>query len=228
MEPLEIALLAILLLYPLLDIFFANRYQSHSKSVDYIKISLELWAMTALLLYAFAQRDLSVSAAQLLPSSTFKTYLALTLLLLFIGYQCYSIKAINANSDYRQQIAEQFQKADAAMLHLLPNSRHEFLLFTVVLSVSAGVCEELIFRWYLYEFLQTHNHWLAAIFGSSLLFGLWHIYLGWQHVLRATIIGGVLCGIYLYFESILVVMLLHILMDVYSGSIAYYARRLLL
>ena len=59
----------------------------------------------------------------------------------------------------------------------------------------------------------------------SFIFGLWHLYLGWKHVIKTALVGAFLCGIYLFFESIVIVIIAHILMDVYSGTIAFYAKK---
>ena len=223
MESLEIALLFVLLLLPVVDLVL-ERFKSKNKTVEYIKICGVLWAITIFLIYSFFEGMLSVSDPAFLPESDWKIYAALLLFIVFVAYLIYVVASITSNENIRQQVIEQFQGAGDSMLGLLPETRKEFLLFTLFLSVTAGICEELIFRWYLYSFLEGQVHWAAAVFISSLLFGLWHLYLGWGHVIKTAIIGAILCSIYLYFESILIVIFAHILMDVYSGAIAFYAR----
>ena len=60
---------------------------------------------------------------------------------------------------------------------------------------------------------------------ASFVFGLWRLYLGWRHVIKTTLVGIFLCGVYLYFESIVIAIITHILMDVYSGTIAYHSKK---
>ena len=116
------------------------------------------------------------------------------------------------------------ENQNESIKEMLPESRKEFILFTLLLSVTAGICEELIFRWYLYSFVELQVNWIVGILVSSCVFGFWHLYLGWKHVIKTAFIGIFLCSIYLYFESIFVVIITHILIDVYSGMISYYAR----
>lgn len=223
MEALEIVLLSVLLLLPVVDLVL-ERFKSKSKSIEYFKISGVLWAIAIFLIYSFFEGKLSVSGPDFIPKSNWKIYAALLLLVSFVVYLVYVVASINNSESTRQQVMEQFQSAGDSALGILPETRREFLLFTLLVSVTAGICEELIFRWYLYSFLEGQVHWLVAVFISSLLFGLWHLYLGWGHVIKSAIVGALLCGVYLYFESILIVIIAHILMDVYSGTIAFYAR----
>ncbi|WP_078084072.1 CPBP family intramembrane glutamic endopeptidase [Microbulbifer mangrovi] len=223
MESLELALLFVLLLLPVVDVLL-ERFKSKSKSVEYIKISVVLWSITIFLIYSFYEGALSVNNPNFLPKSIWKIYASLLLFTTLILYLIYVVATIYNSEKVRQQVMGQFQSAGDSVLGLLPETRKEFLLFTLLLSVTAGICEELIFRWYLYSFLEGQVHWLIAVFMSSLLFGLWHLYLGWGYVVKTSVMGAILCGVYLYFESILIAIIAHILMDVYSGAIAYYAR----
>ncbi|WP_444928842.1 CPBP family intramembrane glutamic endopeptidase [Microbulbifer sp. SSSA002] len=223
MQTLEIALLLTLSLFPIADLVL-EKYKSQSKSVEYVKISIALWAITGFLIFSFFEGKLSVNAPHIFPASTWKIYLAISIFITFLIYLAYVVSSINSSENIRLQIANGLKDGGDSLLDILPESRKEFLLFSLLVSVSAGVCEELIFRWYLYSFLDLQTHWVLAIFGSSLLFGLWHVYLGWRHVIKTVFLGALFCGIYLFFESIAVAIIAHILSDVYSGAIAFFAR----
>jgi membrane protease YdiL (CAAX protease family) len=224
MQTLEIALLLVLLLFPLVDLVL-ERYQFSTKSAEYIKTVFMLWAVTGFLLYCFFNGALSVEPPLYFPVAAWKVYLSIFMFITFFAYMSYVIFSINKNEQLRLHVIEALEKNGDSMDGILPTSRRELLLFTLLVSVSAGICEELIFRWYLYHTIEMQTDWMMAVFASSSLFGLWHLYLGWTHVLKTAFVGVLLCGIYLYFDSILVAMVAHILMDVYSGTIAFYARR---
>ncbi len=137
----------------------------------------------------------------------------------------YVTKTLRQSEKARLEIAELLKQSSDSLNELTPKSRSELFMFTFVVSVTAGICEELIFRWYLLSVIESHSNLVIAAIGSSIVFGLWHVYLGWKHVIKTAFIGLVLCGLYLYFESIMLVILIHILMDVYSGLVAYLARK---
>lgn len=73
---------------------------------------------------------------------------------------------------------------------LLPQQPSEVALW-VLLSVSAGFCEEVVFRGYfLRQFAAlTHSPWIALLM-QALLFGISHGYQGLDSALKITIYGG--------------------------------------
>jgi membrane protease YdiL (CAAX protease family) len=102
-----------------------------------------------------------------------------------------------------------------ATLALLPRTSGERRLFTVV-GVTAGVCEEWLYRGF---FLAV----VAAIAGglptgvlvavAALAFGLAHAYQGAVGILTTGLLGGVMAALYLQTGSLLVPVLLHAAID---------------
>lgn len=224
MPALEILLLVIFLVFPVVDLVL-EKYKSNNKNFEYCKTSAVLWCLTGLLIFLYYQGELSVTPPIILPGTIWKTVFAGTLILLFIIYMIYVMHTIMQSEKVRNEIATSLQHISDSLNGLMPKSRSELFMFTFVVSVTAGVCEELIFRWYLLSVIELHSNWVIAAIGSSIVFGLWHVYLGWKHVIKTALIGIVFCGLYLYFESIILVILIHILMDVYSGLVGYLARK---
>lgn len=223
MESLEFVLLSLLLLFPVADLVL-EKYKFKTKSSEYIKTSLMLWAITGFLLFCFFHGALSVKPPLILPVTDWKTYLSISIFVACFAYTKYVIFSIKKNENIRLSVLNTLEK-DNSLIDILPKSHKEYLLFTLLVSVSAGICEELIFRWFLYSYIEIQSNWVIAVICSSFIFGLWHLYLGWEHVIKTALVGVLLCGIYLYFESIVVAIIAHIFMDVYSGTIAYYARK---
>lgn len=97
---------------------------------------------------------------------------------------------------------------------LLPVTRRERLLWLAV-SVSAGICEELVFRGWLLHVL----HDPLGLAGTALIlvaaagFGLGHAYQGVGGVILATLGGVLFCGLYLGTGGLLIPILLHIAVD---------------
>jgi len=104
---------------------------------------------------------------------------------------------------------------------MLPHTPGELRVFHVV-SWTAGICEELLYRGYLLWYL---GHWMGmpAVAVSSLLFGIGHSYQGWRGVVTTALVGVVMALIYLGTGSLWPAMALHALIDIHSGSIAYTA-----
>lgn len=224
MNVLEIVLLSLLLVFPFLDILFEQN-RSKNKVLEYLKTSLMLWVVTAFLIYLFSIGALSVNAPSYVSTSVVQNIIAGLICLALVSYTAFSAVSIGKNSEIKSQVLSAFESNGDSLNEMLPATRKEYLIFVMLVSVSAGICEELIFRWYLFSFLEIQTNWIAASVISSLLFGAWHLYLGWSHVAKSAAVGFILCLIYLYFESILLVIFLHIFMDIHAGTLAYAARK---
>jgi hypothetical protein len=108
---------------------------------------------------------------------------------------------------------------------MLPHSREELALF-FQLSLTAGICEELLYRGYVIWYL---SHWLpifSAAALSALVFGVGHVYQGWRGMLTTGMVGAFLAAVYIVTGSLYVGMILHALMDAHSGQLMQvaYAR----
>ena len=98
--------------------------------------------------------------------------------------------------------------------YLLPTSPRERMLFALV-ALSAGICEEVVFRAWLMDSLHRWGHlqgWILAIV-AALLFGLAHYYQGVPGVLVTSILGLFFCGLYVGSGTLLVPIVLHTLVD---------------
>jgi len=98
---------------------------------------------------------------------------------------------------------------------LLPNSRQERSWWGA-LSLGAGVSEELVFRGFLLYYVSTYLPQLNTAEGvllTSLVFGLAHIYQGWQGVVSAGVLGFVFAGFYWMTGSLLLPIVIHAAVD---------------
>ena len=98
---------------------------------------------------------------------------------------------------------------------LLPDSLTEQRWFAVV-SIGAGISEELIFRGFLFWYLRlwfAHINNLECALITSLIFGMGHLYQGWKGVTSTAIGGLVLAGFYVLTGSLLVPMVAHATAD---------------
>jgi membrane protease YdiL (CAAX protease family) len=109
------------------------------------------------------------------------------------------------------------------LLALAPHTTGEYRWF-VGLSVTAGICEELLYRGFLVWALQhwVGLGWAAAV--SVMAFGAAHAYQG-KDVVRPTLGGVVLQGIALLTQSILPGILVHTMLDMMSGTSGYLLLR---
>ncbi|MCU1577968.1 MAG: family intrarane metalloprotease [Rhodoglobus sp.] len=99
---------------------------------------------------------------------------------------------------------------------MLPRNRQELVL-GAILSVNAGVVEELMFRLALPAVIYgASGSALAAVLGSVLLFGALHVYQGIPGVVGTTIVGAILMLLYAVSGTIVVPIIVHVLFDLRS------------
>ena len=92
-------------------------------------------------------------------------------------------------------------------------------------SVSAGICEEFVFRGYLiWAFQALLGLWGAALF-SVVVFALAHAYQGAKGIVATGIAGVLLTLVVLISGSLIPAMVVHALVDIGSGLIAWAALR---
>jgi len=98
--------------------------------------------------------------------------------------------------------------------HMLPRSDSEQRWWMAV-SVTAGICEEILYRGFLFFYFQ--EIWgqpvLVALVASSFLFGLAHIYQGIRHGAVTGVIGLIMGGLYAATGSLLIPSVLHVIID---------------
>ncbi|WP_010205953.1 CPBP family intramembrane glutamic endopeptidase [Salinibacterium sp. PAMC 21357] len=99
---------------------------------------------------------------------------------------------------------------------ILPRNRQELVLGGL-LSINAGVVEELLFRLALPALLfATTGNAIVAVVGSLLLFGLMHSYQGVAGIVVTTVIGMIFMALYVLSGSILVAIIAHAVLDLRS------------
>jgi len=97
---------------------------------------------------------------------------------------------------------------------LLPNSRNEFLLFTLYI-IGGVVFEELICRQFMfYSFNQVLNlKGDSILILSTVLFSLGHIYQGWKGVISSLVVGLLLGKIFQLSGSLIMPIFLHLVLN---------------
>jgi membrane protease YdiL (CAAX protease family) len=104
------------------------------------------------------------------------------------------------------------------VLQLLPSRPDERRWFNAT-AVTAGICEELLYRGFLMWYLAPLGNW-GAMLTSSAMFGFAHFYQGWRGILKTTAIGVVLAGVYLVTGTLWAPMIIHALLDLSAGAIS--------
>ncbi len=97
----------------------------------------------------------------------------------------------------------------------LPRTGEERAWFAAV-SVTAGICEEIIFRGFLIRYLDALPLGLGlwgAVIASAVIFGINHGYQGWKGVIGTTLLALMLTALFFLTGSLLIPIVVHALLD---------------
>lgn len=123
----------------------------------------------------------------------------------------------------RRNYADQLARFDP----LLPTGWREHLVYAVS-AITAGICEEVLFRGLVLGYLGTWVPELltwGAVAISAVIFGLAHLYQGWKGMIGTGLLGAVLGGIYLFTGSLWPSVVLHALIGLNAPLTAWSVRR---
>jgi uncharacterized protein len=113
------------------------------------------------------------------------------------------------------QAATRLAKPLHALRWFLPSTSLERRWFAAV-CVSAGICEEIIYRGFLIRYLTTLpfvGGVLASVVVAALMFALGHTYQGWVGALSVTILALVFTALFFATHALWLPMVLHVLID---------------
>jgi membrane protease YdiL (CAAX protease family) len=184
---------------------------------NYRRIAAAEWALAALTLALWLAQHRSLAALGLALPTGWRLVGAVAVVVLVAALAAMQARSLAAIA--REGLAKRGRALPEALRFILPQSPAERVGFTG-LSLTAGVCEELIARGWLIAFFGAWmGPWWAAL-ASSAVFGLGHSYQGVAGAAKAGAAGMVMAAIYLLTGSLLPGMIVHALVDISSGHAA--------
>jgi len=106
-------------------------------------------------------------------------------------------------------------KAAKKLAFLLPSTGDERRWWWVV-CITAGICEEIVYRGFLLHYLHVLPfHWTltVALVVSSVIFGIGHLYQGIAGAVQTVVIGFLLGALFVMTGSLLLPIAVHAVMD---------------
>jgi len=143
-------------------------------------------------------------------------WIALPVTAIILAFFVIQWRTVHRSEDARRMV----RNALGPLRPILPHTTSEMKSF-LALSLTAGLCEELLFRGYLIWVLSfSLAVWPAAIV-SSLLFGYGHLYQSVGGMVKTAAVGFVAASLYIVSGSIWLPMLMHALLDAVQGGMAF-------
>jgi len=111
--------------------------------------------------------------------------------------------------------ADKLTKTYKDIMYLMPANKKQYNA-SVLVSIIAGVCEEIIFRGFLYWQLQQYMPVYLAFILTNVLFGLGHAGTKLKNALMTFVLGIIFSTVYVLTESLWSAIVLHIIVDFQS------------
>ncbi|MGD0304928.1 MAG: CPBP family intramembrane glutamic endopeptidase, partial [Candidatus Acidiferrales bacterium] len=213
----HIVVLALIFVMPAWDYFESVRLKTSAdprKRVKwYTKLVVFSWLLTFLVIWAAGFRNVMTigTRAAWMPAREGVRDLIVVLLAAVILIQVAAVLKLRTRPELREKIA----KAMQPLYFMLPVTRAERIWFFFV-SLTAGICEEAIYRGFLINYLMgapTNLNVTLATVVSSLIFGMAHIYQGVRGAIGSSILGLIFALLFVMTGNLALPMLLHALID---------------
>lgn len=209
------ALAVILVLAPLASALLAKRVQTGpgAKHARYARSLVVLWAMTWLALYALRlHAEGPQDVGWIAPRDWIYPYVLVLSFVAVLGF----LGATSARSG-DQEYAERIRR-------IAPLTTGDWFWY-VPLAISAGVCEEFLYRGYALHVVSALTHSVAiGVVLSTAAFGLAHAYQGRRGIIGTTIFGLFFAMVVVVWGSLWPCVIGHALQDLIGGFIV--SRRL--
>jgi len=173
------------------------------------------WVLAAVVGWRCYARGLSAADLGLIVHSPAKTALVTAILVIVFGLLQYAgIRKMAA------QNAPEHSHLRQISMRLMPRSMVEALAF-VALATTASLCEEFIFRGFVFAVILRTTSWLiAAMLVSSIFFSLAHLYQGRRGLITTFLLGLLLAGSRIWAGNLVPAIAGHLLVDLMAGYLA--------
>ena len=180
----------------------------------YRRSMLELWLLTPVVLSWWLWSGRAVTAIGLGVPGGWPFWVGAIVAVALATALGLQVAVVRSSAEARAKVQKQFRGIPALMV---PRDNRERRMW-VGLSLTAGFCEEVLYRGFLVWYAMMWLPKEAAVLASAIVFGVAHLYLGWGvGALRATVVGVVLGVAYLLTGTLWVPIALHAIVDVTSG-----------
>ncbi len=218
-------LLAVVLvvLFPVRAAFFAYRRLTIADPGDVPRVRLSLyrqgiaiqWSLAAFTVVLWVWQRRSLASLGLLPQLTWGLLGVVAGFAVVVLYVLSQRRKALGDDQALARLRRQMQGVE----RMLPRNREELRWFAR-LAVTAGICEELLYRGYLIWYLASWTAVIPAALAASAVFGFGHAYQGPRGVALTALVGVFMSAIYLLTGSLVACMAIHALMDLHAGHMA--------
>ena len=195
----------------------------NARTNEYLWTIAMEWGLTLALLvgWQWAARPLPALGV-VLPGST-GAWWTLLVCTVGIGFYAQQARTLATSADAQASLQKQLESQPNVRM-ILPVTIREARVFRGV-AITAGICEEVLYRGYLLWYLQSLGLGRGAVVVAIVAFGLAHAYQGIRGIVWTGVMGAVFLGLYLLTGSLVAPIVLHATVDLANGLMLYRASR---
>jgi len=179
------------------------------------------WPLTIGLLAWWLLSGNGLESLGLIPAAEGRQWIVIGVGVFTMLAQVIYLETVSRNAEALTKIKEQM----GALSNLAPQTRAENQLFGMV-AITAGVCEEILYRGLLLATLVPLVGMWPAVAISSLIFGVGHAYQGISGIAKTGLAGLVLALLTVFSGSLFTAIVIHAVVDLASGRIMGKALRM--
>lgn len=218
-------LLAIILVWPIYSYINIKKYPVEKIRHDpnlrldsYNKSLLHLWALAGAILLVWFWAERPLEALGFRHSVNWPTLGAWAFAALGIFFSAFQLYQVRTNAEARKKIGAQLREVGEMTSLLMPRTNKEHRR-AMLLGITAGITEEIIFRGYMIWALALFMPLWAAGLMSICIFGGLHMYQERAGLIQVMLFAVVATLMYLASDSLWPVIVLHVGVDILSISL---------
>ena len=197
-------------IFPILDYVLYARLKSTMQI--YIWNILALWSLTAGSVWISRTNHLALSDLGEQPGGLFRTVVVSGIVVAIVV-----LLIVAGQKQKKKASSAEVSNALDRVRRLLPKNSTERAVWVVV-AVTAGVCEEVLYRGWLLNLFGAAlgSVWLGLLI-SSIIFGFAHAYQGRNAILGTGVVGAVFGLVFIVSGTLIPGQVLHTAMDLNNG-----------
>jgi len=174
------------------------------------------WILAGLVLFGWFSAQRSAAELGLGFYGGWRWWLGVGIVGAAAGLLTIQLRAAARDGELRKLVEAQLEPVK----EVLPVTRVEAAHFSA-LSLTAGICEELIYRGFLIWYASQWIGVSGAVVLSAAIFGLGHLYQGRRGMIKIFFVGLALALLYLLTRSLWLPIAFHAYMDLVQGRFAH-------
>jgi membrane protease YdiL (CAAX protease family) len=200
----------LLVVFPVIDYVLYARLKSTLQI--YAWNILALWSLAGGCVWITRMNYLTLNDLGERPGNAYRTLVIFGILIAIV------VLLIGAQKKQKKKVSsQQLNDSLDTVRRLLPKTSTERAVWVVV-SITAGICEEVLYRGWLLSFFAATlgSVWLGLLI-SSIIFGFAHAYQGRPAILGTGAIGAIFGFLFILSGSLIPGQVLHAAMDLNNG-----------